>query len=169
MATSGRTGVLLKSDASAVNMATPADGPSLGTAPRGHVDVNVVSFESVRLDAEFAHAAADEAEGGLGGFLHDVADLAGERDVAFAGIAGGFDVENFAADRGVGQAGDDAGRAGREPRSRGCIAAARESPARVRGVTVDVRRVSPRATCAATARQTAPIWRSSSRTPASWV
>ncbi len=35
IATSERTGVLLKSDASAVNIATPADGPSFGTAPAG--------------------------------------------------------------------------------------------------------------------------------------
>ena len=35
IATSGRTGLLLKSDASAVNIATPAEGPSLGTAPAG--------------------------------------------------------------------------------------------------------------------------------------
>src|ERR1700737_3974127 len=34
-AQSDLTGVLLKSEASAVNMATPADGPSFGTAPAG--------------------------------------------------------------------------------------------------------------------------------------
>src|SRR2546428_821027 len=35
IATSGRTGVLVKSEASAVNIAMPADGPSFGTAPAG--------------------------------------------------------------------------------------------------------------------------------------
>ena len=35
MAVSGRAGVSLNNDAKAANMATPAEGPSLGTAPAG--------------------------------------------------------------------------------------------------------------------------------------
>ncbi len=95
-----------------MNMATPALGPSLGTAPCGNVDVDVALGEEFGIDAEALGAGADQAIGGRRGFFHDVADLAGQRDLTLAGHAGGFDEEDFAADGGVGHAGGDAGDAG---------------------------------------------------------
>jgi len=78
------------------------------------VYVDVGAFESVGVDAELAGAAFDEAESGLGAFFHDVANLAGEKNVAFAGVAQGFDVEDFSAGGRPGQARDDARFAGLE-------------------------------------------------------
>ena len=57
IATSSRTGRPESSDASAVNIVTPADGPSFGTAPAGHVDVHVLVLEHVVRDAELLGVA----------------------------------------------------------------------------------------------------------------
>ncbi len=55
--------------------------------------------KSSGFDADFAVAAAHKTQRGLDRFLHHFADLAGERDVAFARITGRFDVQHFAAGR----------------------------------------------------------------------
>ncbi len=60
IATSPRTGRPVSSDASAVAMVTPADGPSFGNGARGHVHVDLGALEEVRIDAAIrarAHAA----------------------------------------------------------------------------------------------------------------
>ena len=76
------------------------------------MDVDVALGQKLRVDAELLGARAHQAERGGRGFLHHVADLAGERDVALAGHARGLDEEDLAADRRVGQPGRDAGHAG---------------------------------------------------------
>ena len=48
IAVSGRTRRPVSSEASAVNIVTPADGPSLGTRAGRHVDVQVLCFEDAR-------------------------------------------------------------------------------------------------------------------------
>ena len=48
IATSSRTFWFLSADTIAVAMVTPADGPSLGIAPAGHVHVQVVLVEESR-------------------------------------------------------------------------------------------------------------------------
>ena len=53
MPTSTRTGRPVSSDASAVVIVTPADGPSLGTAPGRHVHVDAL-VQRRRVDAEVA-------------------------------------------------------------------------------------------------------------------
>jgi hypothetical protein len=62
-----------------------------------------------RGDAELGAAAAHEAEGGLGRLLHDLAELAGQADLAGAGADVGLDEQQGAADGGPAEAGDDAG------------------------------------------------------------
>jgi hypothetical protein len=76
MATVERTGVLVKSEARAVNIATPAEGPILRHGAARDVDVNVGFFEGGGIDPELLRAAAHEAERRLHGFLHHIADLA---------------------------------------------------------------------------------------------
>src|SRR6185503_1862720 len=79
-----------------------------------HVNMDIGLFEGVGRDAEFADAAFDEAQGGLGAFFHDVADLAGEEDAAFPRITQRFDVKDLTAGRSPSQARDDSGFAGLE-------------------------------------------------------
>jgi hypothetical protein len=52
IATSGPDRVPIRSDTMAVNMVTPADGPSFGHPARRHVDVDVDGLDDVDLDAE---------------------------------------------------------------------------------------------------------------------
>lgn len=87
-------------------------GAVFGDGTGGDVDVDVGFGKEVFGDAEREGVVFEKGESGLGGFFHDVADLAGEQEVAFAGHLGGFDEEDFSADGGVGEAGDDAGGGG---------------------------------------------------------
>ncbi len=112
MARSGRTVLPVKRETSAVYMATPAEGPSLGTAPAGTWTwTSILEKESGSMPSLFG-VVLEQGEGGLDGFLHHFADLAGELEGAFAGHLCGFDEEDFAADGSVGEAGDDAGGSG---------------------------------------------------------
>ena len=79
IATSWRTGRPVSSDASAVAIVTPADGPSFGTAPAGTWMWMSQVLEEVGRDAEALGARADVAERRLRRLLHHVAELAGER------------------------------------------------------------------------------------------
>ena len=61
MARSRRTGCPVSRLAMAVAMVTPADGPSLGVAPAGHVDVQRVLLEGAGVDAQLLVARPDVA------------------------------------------------------------------------------------------------------------
>ncbi len=63
-------------------MVTPADGPSLGMAPAGTCTCRSFWCEEGRVDAERRGLRADVADGGARRLLHDVAELAGQDDLA---------------------------------------------------------------------------------------
>ncbi len=61
------------------------------------MDVDVGFLEALGIDAERDGAILDDAQGGLGAFPHDIAELAGENKLAAAGNASGFDEHDVAA------------------------------------------------------------------------
>ena len=73
------------------------------------MDVNVGLLERLRGDAEFSRARLDQRQRGLRAFLHHVAQLAGQDELAGAGHARGFDEQDIAAHRRPREAGGDAG------------------------------------------------------------
>ncbi len=75
IATSWRTGMRVSAETSAVAIVMPADGPSLGIAPFGHVDVDVDVLVEVPLQPELVGARAHVAHRRLRRLLHDVAEL----------------------------------------------------------------------------------------------
>src|ERR1700739_4230472 len=79
MAVSLRTVRSVMSETSAMNIDTPALGPSLGVEPDG--------------------MGLDDAERGLRALLHHVAELAGQDEPAAARHAGRLDEQDIAADR----------------------------------------------------------------------
>ena len=78
MATSLRTGLPVRREVRAVNMVTPAEGPSLGIAPAGTWIWMSLLLEEVFGDLEILRLGADIAQGRLGRLLHDVPQLAGQ-------------------------------------------------------------------------------------------
>ncbi len=58
IATSDRTGTPRAADTIAVAIVTPADGPSFGIAPAGHVHVQILLAQELRGDAERVGVAA---------------------------------------------------------------------------------------------------------------
>ena len=88
IATSLRIGLPVSSDASAVNIVTPADGPSFGIAPAGMWTWRSVFSRKLLVDAEpLGRCDAHERERRLRRLLHDVAELAGERSLPLPCIA----------------------------------------------------------------------------------
>ena len=63
------------------------------------MDVDVALLEQRRIDAERHRAILDDAQRGLRALFHDVAELAGEDQLAVAGQARRLDEEDIAADR----------------------------------------------------------------------
>ena len=94
-----RTGRPVSSEASAVAIVTPADGPSFGIAPAGTWTCMSTLLEEVGRDAEAVGARADVAERRLRRLLHHVAELAGEREALLARHARRLDEEDVAAGR----------------------------------------------------------------------
>ena len=78
MAVSLRTVRPVKSETSAVNIATPALGPSLGVAPAGTWMWMSLFSNSARVDAQRGGAVLHQAQRGLRALAHHVAELAGE-------------------------------------------------------------------------------------------
>ena len=79
-------------------------GPVLGNRALGQVHVDVGARVEVAVDAERRRPRADVADGGLGGLLHDVAELAGKHQLALARHDGHLGDQEIAAVRGHGQA-----------------------------------------------------------------
>ena len=96
----------------AAAIATPADGPSLGTAPAGTWMCRSVLSNREVSSASSLGMAAQVAQGGLGALAHRLAQQAGQGQHALAGHAGRLDEEDLAAGRGPGQPGGNAGDAG---------------------------------------------------------
>ena len=140
---------------------TPADGPSLGTAPAGTWMCTPEVFHLL-VEAQFGGLRPDPTAACLGRFLHHFAQLAGEQAGPFLrGSSTASIYEHFAAGFGPGQPGGDARRnslrasSGRNARGR-----AGRADRRAAGGT---EAVSPSANRAATLRVRRPTARSSSR------
>ena len=109
IATSLRTGMPVSALTMAVAIVIPADGPSLGMAPAGNVDVQGVLLEDLALDAEARGVGADPRERRAGRLLHDVAELAGEDEVLAALHLRDLDGDDVAPDLGDDEAGGGPG------------------------------------------------------------
>ena len=93
-------------------MAMPAEGPSLGMAPAGTWTwTSVLAKRSGSMPRCLALCLRREKAAWTDSFMTSPIWPV-SWSVAFAGHLGGFDEEDFAADGGVGQAGDDAGGGG---------------------------------------------------------
>ena len=102
----------VSSETSAVNIATPAEGPSFGIAPAGTWTWMSLALEQLRVDPEPDRAALDQRQRRLRALAHDLAELAGQDQPALAGHARRLDKQDVAADRRPGEPGRDAGDAG---------------------------------------------------------
>ena len=65
-----------------MNIATPALGPSFGIAPAGTCTWMSLLSNSAGVDAEPSRARLDQRQRRLRALLHDVAELAGEDQLA---------------------------------------------------------------------------------------
>ncbi len=72
-------------------------GAILGDGAGRDVDVQILLRQEVRGNSELGRALPDVAEGGASGFLHHVAQLAGQYELAVARHQRRFDEEHVAA------------------------------------------------------------------------
>ena len=114
MPTSSATGSPRTSEAIAVAIVTPAEGPSFGTAPAGTWMWTSCVANQSSGKPELRGVRAHPRERRLRRLLHHLAELARDRQLALARIRGRLDEEHVAADGGVGEPGRDAG-IGRAP------------------------------------------------------
>ena len=112
MATSLRTGLPVSKEVRAVNMVTPAEGPSLGMAPAG--TWIWMSLESKKFSGIFRVLGFGPyvAQRRLGRFLHDLPQLTGQGKAFTPLHARGFDEEDVPSGRSPGQAGGHPGLGG---------------------------------------------------------
>ena len=157
----------VNSETRAVNIATPAEGPSFGIAPAGTWTWMSLP-RTAWVDPEARRLALDQRQRRLRALAHDLAELAGQDQAALARDAGRLDEQDVAADRRPGQAGRDAGDAGAH-RDLALELARPEDLVQVVGVDRHLRRRVPSATFIAALRSAVPISRSRLRTPASRV
>ena len=149
MAVSLRTVRPVRSETSAVNIATPALGPSFGVAPAGTWMWMSLFANSAGVDAERCGAVLHDAQRGLRTFPHDFAELAGQDQLALSGRACGLDEQDVAADRRP----REPGRNARHARAhRDLVFEARRSEDRRQVVGRDARRVRRFAFCDANRR-----------------
>ena len=106
IATSARTGMPVRIDTIAVQIAVPALGPSFGVAPSGRWMCRSVFCVEVRRDAELLGAMAHHRQRRRDRLVHHVAELAGGRRLALARQRHGLDRQQVAADLGPGEPGD---------------------------------------------------------------
>ena len=107
MATSLLTGRFESADTTAEAIAMPADGPSFGIAPAG-TWMWMSRSKSCSSMPSHAGVGPRERPGRPRRFLHDVAELAGQDELALAPHQGRFDEHDVAAGRRVVHAGRDA-------------------------------------------------------------
>ena len=105
---SQRTLRSVQTEMSAVAMVIPAEGPSLGMAPSGMWMWKSFCGEDLDVDPELRGVGPGIAQGGLGRFLHDVAQRAGQEQPALALHLRRLDEQDLAARLGPGHAGGHA-------------------------------------------------------------
>ena len=106
--TSSETGWLRTSEAIAVAIVIPADGPSFGTAPAGTCRWTSCSVNQFASRPSCVGVRAHPGERGLRRLLHHVAELAGDRQPPLARIRRRLEEEHVAADGREREAGRDA-------------------------------------------------------------
>ena len=84
----------------------------LGNGACRHVDVHIRLLEYERIDAQIFRLPLDQCHGCLRTLLHDLAELAGQYELARAGDTATLDEQDVAADRSPGQARGHARHAG---------------------------------------------------------
>ena len=111
IATVGRIGVSRNRLTSAVVIVMPADGPSLGMAPAGKWTWKRLPSKAEGSMPSCVRLGTHVGKGDLRRLLHDVAELAGDREAAgrFAGHRSRLDEQDVAAHPGDRQAGGHAG------------------------------------------------------------
>ena len=108
IATSLSTGIFVTAEKSETAMVMPGGRPVLGDRALRHVDVDVELLVEVGVGVVHLGAAADVGDGRAGRLLHDVAERAGQRQVALALEEARLGHEDLAAGLGPGQPGRDA-------------------------------------------------------------
>ena len=88
-------------------MVAPAEGPSLGTPPGRHVNVQGVFCKPAFCDSELGGAGPGERQGGCRGLLHHVAQRPGELEVSLARQWYSLYQQYLAPDGRVGETGGD--------------------------------------------------------------
>ena len=78
----------------------PRTGPIFGNSTRGDVHVKLPSFECMLVNSQLGRMTFDIAQRDSGGFLHDVAELAGEDQSAMIGHRCRFNEKHIPADAG---------------------------------------------------------------------
>ena len=91
---------------------TPAEGPSLGTAPAGTCKWKRFPVNDGGVDVQLRGVAAHVGHGDLGRLLHDVAELTGERQALGAFGHTGLDEEYVTPGAGHGESRRHTGHAG---------------------------------------------------------
>ena len=143
-------------------------GPVLRHGARGNVHVHVVICEPCLGDPELLRVGAHPRERCLRRLLHHLAELAGDRQLALAGVRLRLDEEDVAAGSGVREPGRDTGIRSASSHLAGETARPEPRRARVAGRRGSSRS-NPSATLRAALRQRSAMRRSSPRTPASRV
>ena len=82
-------------------------GAVLGHGAFRNMDMDVILREEFRFNAVVFRNGPEIADTGYCGFLHHIAQVTGELEIAFSGHDIDFDLQNFAAHAGPGKAGND--------------------------------------------------------------
>ena len=130
--------------------------------------MHVGALERRGIDAQARGARLDQGERGLGALLHHVAELAGQNQLSAARILARLDEQDVSAHRGPGEPGRHARHSGAQ-RDFVLELGRAEDVGEIALVDARLSLSSPSAIFTAMRRHTAPIWRSSERTPASRV
>ena len=167
MPTPAFTGRPVTSDATAVVIVMPADGPSFGIAPDGTCKWNLRCSNASLGHAELLGVGPHERQRDLRRLRHHVAELAGHLHAGLAVHRGDLDREHVATGARDRETGREPGHRRHASRPRGGSAAGRRSPS---GRARRPRRVaSPAAILRTALRVILPSCRSRPRTPASRV
>jgi len=97
MATVHRTGSPFRADTNAVQIAIPAEGPSLGDGARRNMNVDVMLREERLRQSKLLASEPRIPHGRLRGFLHHIAQLSRQGKLPVAGYHGDLNVDDVPA------------------------------------------------------------------------